>query len=110
MARRNGISRRDLLRAGCCTAASFGMTAALGRLNMIHALATGPASGYQALVCIFLFGGNDGNNLIVPNDTAGYQNHATIRQNLALAQGSLLPIMAKTGKVQYGLHPQLPGL
>jgi len=110
MARGNGISRRELLRASCCTAASFGMTAALGRLNMIHALAAGPASGYQALVCIFLFGGNDSNNLIVPNDTAGYQNYATIRQNLALAQGSLLPIVAKTGKVPYGLHPQLPGL
>jgi uncharacterized protein (DUF1501 family) len=110
MAPRNGISRRDLLRASCCTAASFGMTAALGRLNMIHALAAGPSSGYQALVCIFLFGGNDSNNLIVPNDTAGYQNYATIRQNLALAQGSLLPIVAKTGKVPYGLHPQLPGL
>ena len=39
MARGKGISRRDLLRASCCTAASFGMTAALGRLNMIHALA-----------------------------------------------------------------------
>jgi uncharacterized protein (DUF1501 family) len=110
MARGKGISRRDLLRASCCTAASFGMTAALGRLNMIHALAAGPASGYQALVCIFLFGGNDSNNLIVPNDTAGYQNYASIRQNLALAQGSLLPIVAKTGKVPYGLHPQLPGL
>jgi uncharacterized protein (DUF1501 family) len=110
MARGKGISRRDLLRASCCTAASFGMTAALGRLNMIHALAAGPSSGYQALVCIFLFGGNDSNNLIVPNDTAGYQNYATIRQNLALAQGTLLPIVAKTGKVPYGLHPNLPGL
>jgi uncharacterized protein (DUF1501 family) len=110
MARGNGISRRDLLRASCCTAASFGMTAALGRLNMIHALAAEPSSGYQALVCIFLFGGNDSNNLIVPNDTAGHQNYGTIRQNLALTQGSLLPIAVKTGKVPYGLHPQLPGL
>ena len=33
MARGKGISRRELLRAGCCTAASFGMTAALGRLE-----------------------------------------------------------------------------
>jgi len=110
MPRGNGIPRRELLRAGCCTAASFGMTAALGRLNMIHALAAGPSSGYQALVCIFLFGGNDSNNLIVPNDTAGYQNYASIRENLALSQGSLLPIVMKTGKVPYGLHPQLPGL
>ena len=110
MSRGKGISRRELLRAGCCTAASFSMTAALGRLNMIHALAAGPASGYQALVCVFLFGGNDSNNLIVPNDSAGYQNYAAIRSNLALSQSSLLPIVTKTGNVPYGLHPQLPGL
>ena len=63
---------------GCCTAASFGLTAALGRLNLIHAFACGAATAYKALVCIFLFGGNDGNNLIVPNDNAGYQNYAEI--------------------------------
>jgi uncharacterized protein (DUF1501 family) len=96
---------------GCCTAASFGMSAALGRLNMIHAMAAPPAaSGYQALVCIFLFGGNDSNNLLIPNDSAGYLNYATIRSNLALPQSSLLPISAKTGNVLYGLHPNVPGL
>jgi uncharacterized protein (DUF1501 family) len=110
MRRGNGISRRDILRAGCCSAASFAMTSALGRLNLIHALAAGPSSGYQALVCIFLFGGNDSNNLIVPNDTPGYQNYANIRANLALPQNSLLPIIAKTGSVPYGLHPNFPGL
>lgn len=111
MARKNEspVSRRDFVRMGCCTAASFGLTAALGRLNLIHAFAAG-TTGYQALVCIFLFGGNDSNNLIVPNDNAGYQNYATIRANLALAQSSLLPVIAKTGNVPYGFHPQLPGL
>jgi uncharacterized protein (DUF1501 family) len=106
----NGISRRDILRAGCCSAASFAMTSALGRLNLIHALAAGQSSGYQALVCIFLFGGNDSNNLIIPNDTPGYQNYANVRANLALPQNSLLPIIAKTGNVPYGLHPNFPGL
>jgi uncharacterized protein (DUF1501 family) len=106
----NGITRRDILRAGCCSAASFAMTSALGRLNLIHALATGQSSGYQALVCIFLFGGNDSNNLIVPNDTPGYQNYANIRANLALPQNSLLPIIAKTDNIPYGLHPNFPGL
>jgi uncharacterized protein (DUF1501 family) len=104
------MSRRDFVRMGCCTAASFGMSAAIGRLNMIHAMAAAPTGGYQALVCIFLFGGNDSNNLLIPNDTAGYSNYATIRANLALAQNTLLPIVAKTGKVSYGLHPNLPGL
>ena len=104
------VTRRDFVRISCCTAASFGMTAALGRLNLIHALAAPAAPGYRALVCIFLFGGNDSNNMIVPNDTVGYGNYATIRSNLALAQNTLLPIVAKTGNVPYGLHPQLPGL
>jgi uncharacterized protein (DUF1501 family) len=110
MRRGNGISRRDILRAGCCSAASFAMTSALGRLNLIHALAAAQSSGYQALVCIFLFGGNDSNNLIIPNDTPGYQNYANIRANLALPQNLLLPIIAKTGNVPYGLHPNFPGL
>jgi uncharacterized protein (DUF1501 family) len=65
-------------------------------------------------VCIFLFGGNDANNLIIPNDNAGYQNYATIRSNLALPQTSILPIVAKTtqasGENLYGLHPNLTGL
>lgn len=110
MSRRKGMSRRDFVRMGCCTAASFGMSAALGRLNMIHAMAAPPSTGYQALVCIFLFGGNDSNNLLVPNDSAGYANYATIRSGLALPQSSLLPIIAKSGNVPYGLHPNLPGL
>ena len=109
MRREKGVSRRDFVRIGCCTAASFGMTAALGRLNMIQAFAA-PATDYRALVCIFLFGGNDSNNMIIPNDPAGYLNYSTIRANLALPQNTLLPIVAKTGNMPYGLHPQLPGL
>jgi uncharacterized protein (DUF1501 family) len=108
------VSRRDFVRMGCCTAASFGLSAALGRLNLIHAYAAGAATNYQALVCIFLFGGNDSNNLIIPNDTAGYANYLKYRANLALAQNTLLPIVAKTsqasGQVDYGLHPELTNL
>jgi uncharacterized protein (DUF1501 family) len=114
MFRENTVSRRDLVRMGCCTAASFGLSAAIGRLNLIHAFAAGTATDYRALVCIFLFGGNDGNNLIVPNDNAGYQNYAKIRANLALPQTSLLPVTSKTtnasGQNSYGLHPNLTGL
>jgi uncharacterized protein (DUF1501 family) len=104
------FTRRGFLRAGCCTAASFAMGAAIGRLNMIHALAAPPASNYQALVCVFLFGGNDSNNMLIPYDSAGYQNYANIRANLALAQNTLHPVTTKTGKVAYGFHPNLPGV
>ncbi|HEV2387700.1 MAG TPA: DUF1501 domain-containing protein [Candidatus Acidoferrales bacterium] len=110
MAREKEITRRNFIRRSCCTAASFAISAALGRLNLIHAFAATPSTGYQALVCVFLFGGSDSNNMIVPADSAGYQSYASIRANLALPQGSLLPIVAKTGQVPYGLHPQLPGL
>lgn len=110
MSGKTRVSRRDFVRISCCTAASFGMTAALGRLNLIHALAAPAATDYRALVCVFLFGGNDSNNMIMPNDTPGYANYATVRSNLALPQNTLLPIVAKTGNVPYGLHPALPGL
>jgi uncharacterized protein (DUF1501 family) len=114
MNRTGAMNRRDFVRMGCCTASSFALSAALGRLNLIHAYAAGTATDYRALVCIFLFGGNDANNLIVPNDNAGYQNYAKIRANLALAQSTLLPINAKTnhasGQTAYALHPNLPGL
>jgi uncharacterized protein (DUF1501 family) len=111
---KNNVTRRNFVRMGCCTAASFGLTAAIGRLNLIHAFAAPAATDYKALVCIFLFGGNDANNLIVPNDNTGYQNYAKIRSNLALPQSSILPVTSTTtnasGQNSYGLHPNLTGL
>jgi uncharacterized protein (DUF1501 family) len=82
-------------------------TAALGQLGVLAAHAA-PASDYKALVCIFLYGGNDANNTIVPLDTAGYANYAQTRSYLALPQSQLLPLAAAAP--QYGLHPALPGL
>jgi uncharacterized protein (DUF1501 family) len=66
-------------------------------------------SGYKAIVCISLVGGNDGNNMIVPLDTATYNQYASVRQSLALSQGSLLPVQTSSGKT-YGFHPSLPNL
>jgi len=57
-------TRREFIR-GCCAAASMGVFAGFSRFGLLNALAAAPAD-YKALVCIFLFGGNDGNNLIVP--------------------------------------------
>ena len=64
--------------------------AALGQLG-IFASQAASASDYKALVCIFLYGGNDTNNMIVPLDTAGYANYAQTRSYLALPQADLLP-------------------
>ncbi len=84
-------------------------TAALGQLGVLASHAQS-ASDYKALVCIFLYGGNDANNTIVPLDTAGYANYAQTRSYLAIPQNQLLPLAAASGVPQYGLHPSLPGL
>jgi len=109
------ITRRDLIRQSCCAAAAFGMATSFTRFGLMQALAQSPTN-YQALVCIFLFGGNDANNMLVPNDTAGYANYLKYRVavasgGLALTQGSLLPVTAKTaqnGQTAFGLHTNLP--
>jgi uncharacterized protein (DUF1501 family) len=84
-------------------------SAALGQLGLLAAKAA-PANDYKALVCVFLYGGNDANNTIVPLDTAGYANYATTRSYLALPQAQLLPLAVAAGAPLYGLHPALPGL
>jgi uncharacterized protein (DUF1501 family) len=93
-------SRRDFLRLGCRTLSSLGAASALSRIARAQT-----AGDYKALVCIFLFGGNDANNLLVPNDAAGYANYQKIRQNLAISQASLVSIHDPATNADYGLHP-----
>ena len=85
------MSRRGFLRTTCCTAAAGVAAASFGRRGLVNALAQ-TSQDYKALVCIFLFGGNDANNMIVPLGTNDYANYATIRAGLALPQGQLLPV------------------
>src|SRR5271170_7514398 len=83
-------------------------TAALGQLGSF-AVRAATASDYKALVCIFLYGGNDSNNMIVPLDSAGYASYSQARGDLALPQSQLLPLAVSSGTPAYGLHPALPG-
>lgn len=73
-----------------------------------------PPSDYRALVCILLAGGNDGNNLIIPNHSdasvSSYAVYAASRaaQGLAIPQNQLLPVaVPRLGNLTYGLHPSL---
>jgi uncharacterized protein (DUF1501 family) len=112
-----GLTRRDFVRYSCCSAAALGVATSLSRFGLIHALAQN-APDFRALVCIFLFGGNDSNNLLIPNDssaTTGYPNYFNIRNGggIAIPQNTLLPILSKTpqnGSTSFGLHPGLPEL
>jgi uncharacterized protein (DUF1501 family) len=107
------INRRDFLRkASCAAVGTWAITSMIRDLRFINAaMAQGPITDYKALVCIFLSGGNDSNNLIIPTAASEYQNYAAIRQNLALPQGSLLPISPLNNDGHsYGLHPICPQL
>ena len=103
--------RHFLQRAGAF--AALGMGGALDVLDVMPAAFAQGASDYKALVCVFQFGGNDGNNTIVPLDSAGYAQYAAVRSaasGLQLAQAQLLPIAPASAAVPYGLHPSLPEL
>ena len=98
-------TRRDLLRLTCCSAVGASLVSGLGKLGLVSALAQG-TTDYKALVCIFLFGGNDGNNLLVPTDSR-YTQYLQARSVLALPQNQLLPLQV-SGQSIYGLHPNMP--
>jgi uncharacterized protein (DUF1501 family) len=106
----NDLSRRRFIGRACAAVGATGMLSALAQLRMIGALAAdAEPADYKALVCLFLYGGNDSNNLLVPVDNTNYQLYATDRTVLALGQSSLLGISPKTysdGR-QWGLHPSL---
>jgi len=98
-------TRRDLLRLTCCSAVGASLVSGLSKLGLVSALAQG-TTDYKALVCIFLFGGNDGNNLLVPTDSR-YTQYLQARSVLALPQNQLLPLQV-SGQSIYGLHPNMP--
>jgi uncharacterized protein (DUF1501 family) len=102
-------SRRDLLRYGACgLLGRAAFVSGFDRFSLVSAMAaSAPPASYKALVCIFLFGGNDSNNTIVSIDN--YATYATRRGNLALSQAQLLPISPASGGA-YALHPSMTKL
>src|SRR5580658_7534110 len=99
-------SRRDFLKDTLRSVAALGAVGSMAKFGEMNALAAG--SGYQALVCIFLTGGNDGHNTVVPIHTSqqAYSLYQSARGALAIPEASLLTI--DNGNDVYGLHPQLP--
>jgi uncharacterized protein (DUF1501 family) len=104
------INRRDFIRTtgAAAAAATFASTPGLAYSQGIGTSA--PFDDYRALVCVFLHGGNDSFNMLVPNTTAEYSAYAASRQNLAIAQQDLLPINPTSlpaGSNPFGLHPSM---
>lgn len=102
------INRREFLLRSTA-AATFATTPGAAFSQLVGG--GGSFSDYRALVCVFLFGGNDSFNMLVPRSSAEYGVYAEARQNLAVAQGDLLSInpLISDG-ADYGLHPSMPGL
>src|SRR6266436_8149717 len=101
------FSRRDFLKRTCCTAAAGFTAASLNRFGLVNAMAQG-SPDYKALVCVFLFGGNDSNNMVIPLSSSGYASYQQVRSVLALPQGSLLPITPPSAGSPFGFHPKFP--
>src|SRR5882672_12931742 len=90
-------SRREFLRtASALSIAGSATPWAINLAGIGAAAAQTVPTDYKALVCIFMYGGNDHSNVIVPADAAGYQQYAQSRTNLALAQDTLLTLTAPT--------------
>jgi uncharacterized protein (DUF1501 family) len=94
------MDRRRFLQLGAFSALGTGLGTLMQRAV---------AADYRAAVCVFLNGGCDSNNLIVPNDNTGYAAYAAARPALAIPRAQLLPVNASSGGA-YGLHPQLTQL
>ena len=112
-------NRREFLRRSGCALSMTALAMQARHFGLVSAMAASPAdvaapSDYRALVCILLSGGNDGNNLIIPNHAdatiSNYAAYASARsaQGLAIAQNQLLPIsVPRLGNLSYGLNPSL---
>jgi uncharacterized protein (DUF1501 family) len=99
--------RRFLGQASCAAVGTTALFNTVLNLRMFNALAA-PGDDYRALVCLFLSGGIDSFNVLVPRGDAEHLEYATVRGDLALPQDVLLPITPRTpdGRA-YGLHPGL---
>ena len=96
------ISRRGFIRIGAASVGSL----ALRPFGVLPALAqSGP--DYRALVCVFLFGGNDSNNMVIPMDSTSYQAYTSIRGVLALSGSDLTPTVTSTSGAPYAFHAKL---
>lgn len=106
-------SRREFLkRAGAIAATGVATPLALNLAAMANAAAAG-AQDYKALVCVYLDGGNDHANTLIPFDATSYESYRKQRPGLILAQDKLQPTLLPTmlpGGRQYALAPTMSEL
>lgn len=103
--------RRNFLKQAVALGSGVAMMTTPFALSRAFAGGNLDNSGYKALVCLDLDGGNDGTNMIVPNTDAAYTDYKKVRNGLAIARKKLLAINPKgMADGYYGLHPALPAV
>ncbi|MBO0933859.1 DUF1501 domain-containing protein [Fibrella aquatilis] len=110
----NSINRRQFLgQASCAAVGTTSLLSTLTNMLLTNSAVAQNAAGftdYRAMICLFLPGGNDSFNLLVPTGAA-YSEYAQVRADLALPQASLLPISPlNTASRPLALHPGATGL
>lgn len=123
--RKNGPSRRHfLVQTGCSAMGVTSIVNTLAHLKLMQGAlnAQSPGSGYRALVCVFLNGGNDSNNMLIPfsgtarTDYEAGRGMLTIPTNNANTALNVLPINATSIAAcdplggylgTFGVHPKL---
>jgi uncharacterized protein (DUF1501 family) len=107
-------NRRDFLRQlaiASLATTGIGAYSDLRRIAAAAAPMSKAAGDYKALVCLFLFGGNDSNNMVIPTSATEFAQYQGPRANLAIPAASILPItIGNTPGRTFGLHPAMAGI
>ncbi|MFC3123148.1 DUF1501 domain-containing protein [Agaribacter flavus] len=111
------LNRRDFIKATSASALSIASLGAVSQSLRSFSAHAQTNDDYKALVCVFLFGGIDNHEVVLPYDQASWQQYASIRQSLLTAQGTqrarenLLPLnpinQASFGERRFALPPEL---
>jgi uncharacterized protein (DUF1501 family) len=103
--------REFLVHTGCGAISSAALLSGLGRFALVDALAqSSDPTSYRALVCVFLFGGSDANNVVIPY--SNYGEYSAVRSHdagvaFAIPQDQLLQITPPRPGLIFGLNPKL---
>jgi uncharacterized protein (DUF1501 family) len=105
-------SRRHFLRQAGALSSVLGAAAAPLALNLtaVGNAAAQSAGDYKALVCLFLFGGNDSINMVLPTDAASFANYSAVRNQAPDSIALLAPGTAANGGAAFGSPARLGGV
>jgi uncharacterized protein (DUF1501 family) len=113
--------RNFLCRSACASMGVTGIVNTLAHLKLVQsAMAQTAPTDYKAMVCLFLYGGNDANNTLIPLDGVARTNYESARPaghpihipvsgtNQALALTAPVGGFGQTNATQFGVHYNMP--